>query len=62
MLTKVESNRIVATDRNSGHIVIVDDDPAVRRLISDYFGQQGSERTRAGQRVQRPDDGNLCRR
>jgi two-component system OmpR family response regulator len=41
MLTKVESSRIVATDRGSGHILVVDDDPAVRHLISDYFGQHG---------------------
>src|SRR6202023_2448130 len=41
MLTKVESNRIVATDCSSGPVLVVDDDPAVRHLISDYFGQQG---------------------
>src|SRR3984893_1645523 len=39
MLTKVESNRIVATDCSSGPVLVVDDDPAVRHLISDYFGQ-----------------------
>jgi hypothetical protein len=37
MLTKVESSRIVATDGSSGHVLVVDDDPAVRHLISDYF-------------------------
>src|SRR6202035_1979537 len=41
MLTKVESSRIVAADCRSGHILVVDDDPAVRHLISDYFGQYG---------------------
>src|SRR6266851_4950919 len=41
MLTKVEPSRIVATDCSSGHILVVDDDPAVRHLISDYFGQYG---------------------
>src|SRR5258708_39291257 len=41
MLTKVESNRIVATDCSSSHILVVDDDPAVRHLISDYFGHYG---------------------
>src|SRR5258705_7095367 len=41
MLTKVESSRIVVTDCSSGHILVVDDDPAVRHLISDYFGQHG---------------------
>jgi len=41
MLTKVEPSRIVATDCSSGHILVVDDDPAVRHLISDYFGQHG---------------------
>jgi hypothetical protein len=37
MLTKVEPSRIVATDCSSSHILVVDDDPAVRHLISDYF-------------------------
>src|ERR1700730_9234025 len=41
MLTKVEYSRIVAADCSSGHILVVDDDPAVRHLISDYFGQHG---------------------
>ncbi len=41
MLTKVESSSIVATDGSSGHVLVVDDDPAVRHLISDYFGQHG---------------------
>ncbi|MDB5604505.1 MAG: DNA-binding response regulator, OmpR family, contains and winged-helix domain [Bradyrhizobium sp.] len=41
MLTKVESSRIVATDCSSGHVLVVDDDPAVRLLISDYFGEHG---------------------
>src|SRR5882672_2173035 len=41
MLTKVESSRIVAADCRSGHILVVDDDPVVRQLISDYFGQHG---------------------
>src|SRR5712671_4115949 len=40
-LTKVESSRIAVTDCNSGHILVVDDDPAVRYLISDYFGEHG---------------------
>jgi two-component system, OmpR family, response regulator len=39
VLTKVESSRIVAPDCRSGHILVVDDDPAVRHLISEYFGQ-----------------------
>jgi two-component system, OmpR family, response regulator len=41
VLTKVESSGIVATDCRSGRILVVDDDPAVRHLISDYFGQHG---------------------
>jgi DNA-binding response OmpR family regulator len=41
MLTKVQSSRIVATDCSSGHVLVVDDDPAVRLLISDYFGEHG---------------------
>src|SRR5260370_12509496 len=39
MLTKVESSRIAVTHCSSGHILVVDDDPAVRYLISDYFEQ-----------------------
>ena len=41
MLTKVESSRTMATGLSSGRILVVDDDPAVRHLISDYFGQHG---------------------
>src|SRR4030081_4078593 len=41
MLTKVESSRIPATDCRSGHVLVGDDDPAIRHLISDYFGQHG---------------------
>jgi two-component system OmpR family response regulator len=41
MLTNVESSRTMAIDSRSGHILVVDDDPAVRQLISDYFGQHG---------------------
>jgi two-component system, OmpR family, response regulator len=41
MLTKVEPSRIVSTDCSSGHILVVDDDLALRHLISDYFGQHG---------------------
>jgi two-component system, OmpR family, response regulator len=41
MLTRVESSRFVSTDCSSGHILVVDDDPAVRHLISDYFGEHG---------------------
>ena len=33
----VESSRIVSTERNSSHILVVDDDPAVQHLISEYF-------------------------
>jgi two-component system, OmpR family, response regulator len=40
MLTHVESSRTVATGL-SGRILVVDDDPAVRHLISDYFGEHG---------------------
>src|SRR6202035_4497331 len=39
MLTNVESSRIPATGCSSGHVLVVDDDPAVRHLLSDYFGQ-----------------------
>jgi DNA-binding response OmpR family regulator len=41
MLTEVESSRSVATDCRSGHILVVDDDPAIRHLISGYFEEHG---------------------
>jgi two-component system, OmpR family, response regulator len=41
MLTHVESSHTMATGLSSGRILVVDDDPAVRRLISDYFGKHG---------------------
>src|SRR5258706_16243410 len=42
MLHKVESNLVVvATDCSSGPVLFVDDDPAIRHLISDYFEQHG---------------------
>src|ERR1700716_3873674 len=50
VLTKVESSRIVATDCRSGHILVVDDDPAVRHLISNYFGQHGIQTVSAAGR------------
>jgi two-component system OmpR family response regulator len=40
MLTHVESSRTMA-GLSSGRILVVDDDPAVRHLISDYFGERG---------------------
>jgi two-component system OmpR family response regulator len=43
MLTHVESSRIVATGFSSGRLLVVDDDPAVRHLISEYFGEHGTE-------------------
>jgi two-component system OmpR family response regulator len=48
--TEVESSRIVATDCRSGHILVVDDDPAVRHLISSYFGQHGIQTVSAAGR------------
>jgi two-component system, OmpR family, response regulator len=50
MLTEVEPSRIVATDCSSNHILVVDDDPAVRHLISDYFGQYGIQTVSATSR------------
>ena len=41
MLTLIESGRTMATGLSSGRILVVDDDPAVRHLISDYFGEHG---------------------
>jgi two-component system, OmpR family, response regulator len=41
MLTEVQPSRVVATDCSSGHVLVVDDDPAVRHLISGFFGQHG---------------------
>jgi two-component system, OmpR family, response regulator len=50
MLTKVEPSGIVATDCSSSHILVVDDDPAIRHLISDYFGQYGIQTVSATSR------------
>src|SRR6266436_8546797 len=41
MLTHVESSRIAAAGFSPGRILVVDDDPAVRHLISDYFAEHG---------------------
>jgi two-component system, OmpR family, response regulator len=41
MLTHVDSSRTAATGLSSGRILVVDDDPAVLHLISDYFGEHG---------------------
>jgi two-component system, OmpR family, response regulator len=41
MLTHVESSRTMATGLSSGRILVLDDDPAVRHLISDYFAEHG---------------------
>jgi two-component system OmpR family response regulator len=43
MLTHVESSRVMATGFSSGRLLVVDDDPAVRHLISEYFGEHGTE-------------------
>jgi DNA-binding response OmpR family regulator len=50
MLTKVESSRNLVTDCSSGHVLVVDDDPAVRHLISDYFGEHGIQTVSATSR------------
>jgi two-component system, OmpR family, response regulator len=50
MLTHVESSRTMATGLSSGHILVVDDDPAVRHLISDYFGEHGIQTVSATSR------------
>jgi len=41
MLTQTESGRIAAAGFSPGRILVVDDDPAVRHLISDYFAEHG---------------------
>jgi len=41
MLTHVESSRTITTGFSSARILVVDDDPAVQHLISDYFGEHG---------------------
>jgi two-component system OmpR family response regulator len=43
MLTNVNSSRIMATDFSSGRTLVVDEDPAVRHLISEYLGEHGIE-------------------
>jgi two-component system OmpR family response regulator len=51
MLAMVKSNpTTTATDFGSGHILVVDDDPAVRLQISDYFGQHGIQTVTAPNR------------
>ena len=51
MLTLVDSGRTLATGLSSGRILVVDDDPAVRHLISDYFGEQGIQTVSATDRA-----------
>src|SRR5258708_13126725 len=41
MLTQTESGRIAAAGFSPGRILVVDDDPAVRHLVSDYFAEHG---------------------
>jgi two-component system OmpR family response regulator len=41
MLSNVEFTHIAPATFSSDHILVVDDDPAVRHLISDYFGEHG---------------------
>jgi two-component system, OmpR family, response regulator len=43
MPTDVESSRMMETGSSSGRLLVVDDDPAVRDLISEYFGEHGTE-------------------
>src|ERR1700730_12101619 len=41
MLTQIDPSLIMAAACGPGRILVVDDDPAVRHLISDYFGEHG---------------------
>jgi two-component system OmpR family response regulator len=41
MPAEFESGSTLATGCRSGHVLVVDDDPAIRRLISEYFEQHG---------------------
>jgi two-component system OmpR family response regulator len=51
MLARVESGFVVpATDFRLGHILVVDDDPAMQLQISDYFGQHGIQTVAAPSR------------
>jgi two-component system, OmpR family, response regulator len=45
-----ESGRIASADGGAGRILIVDDDPAIRQLISDYFAQHGMQTVSATER------------
>jgi DNA-binding response OmpR family regulator len=51
MLTHVASSRTMATGLSSGRILVVDEDPAVRHLISDYFGEHGIQTVSATGRL-----------
>jgi two-component system OmpR family response regulator len=42
MLTKVDASHVIAASHGSNYVLVVDDDPAVRHMISDYFEQHGT--------------------
>jgi two-component system, OmpR family, response regulator len=46
-----QSGRIVPADSSAGRILVVDDDPEIRQLISDYFGQHGMQTVSAAERA-----------
>ena len=46
-----QSGRIVPADSSAGRILVADDDPDIRQLISDYFGQHGMQTVSATERA-----------
>jgi two-component system OmpR family response regulator len=46
-----QSGRIVPADSSAGRILVADDDPEIRQLISDYFGQHGMQTVSAAERT-----------
>jgi CheY-like chemotaxis protein len=46
-----QSGRIAPADSSAGRILVADDDPDIRQLISDYFGQHGMQTVSAAERA-----------
>jgi DNA-binding response OmpR family regulator len=42
MLTKVDAGHVIAASYGSNYVLVVDDDPAVQQMVSDYFEQHGT--------------------
>jgi CheY-like chemotaxis protein len=51
MLTKVDAGYVIATNYGSNYVLVVDDDPAVQHMVSDYFEQHGTPIVAASDRA-----------